>query len=167
MATDLKLFGPFAVKCTDTRARVKQIDSSAEFWAAIPQEIPTKNGVYVFARRAGKGFQPIYVGKATKGFRQEALSPSNLKKYNRALANGERGTPVMFFVAPDGKKNKVPRPICDEIETFLIQLAVRKNPNLMNDKKTALAQWSIRGLVRGGKGRPKKDERSFGIMIGL
>jgi hypothetical protein len=90
-----------------------------------------------------------------------------LKKYNRAMANGEKGKPVMFFLAPDGKKNKVPRPICDEIETFLIQLAVQKNPNLMNDKKTALAEWSIRHLVRGGKGRPTARERSFGIMIGL
>ena len=76
-----------------------------------------KQGCYVFAMRSGKGFTPWYVGKATKTMRQECMTQDKLAKFARVFAAGIQGSPVMFFVVPEGTKNKVPKKICGEIES--------------------------------------------------
>lgn len=170
MATDLIVHGPFKIPFTLSNADIKCIETTdiKEFWSKEETSpFVRKQGVYVFAIQASKGFKPVYIGKATKGFRQEAFQSHKLAHYGRTLADGGKGTPVMFFVAPGDKLNKVPTKTCDEIETFMIQLAVRKNPELRNDRKTTLAEWSIRGLVRGGKGKTSKPAASFSKMIGM
>lgn len=172
MATDLIVAGPFELKCKKqatgsakqvTSDNVKEFLASNEF-AAVSE----KQGCYIFGLRASRGFMVWYVGKATKSMKQECLTDHKLKHYNQVLFDGDKGTPVLFFVAPDGKKKKVPKGEIDDMETFLIQSALFKNPNLSNVQKTKnLPYWSIKGVVRGGKGRPTDTEAKFKKMMGL
>ena len=130
MATDLKLFGPIEIPCPNNGA-AKFIDApeKKEFLAQVAKAgLEEKQGCYIYALRAAKGFCPWYVGKATKTMRQECMGTHQLQHYNAVLSKGNKGTPVMFFVVLEGNKKKVPKAICDEIESVLIQAALYENP---------------------------------------
>lgn len=81
------------------------------------------------------------------------------------IYKGQKGTPVIFFVARPGTRHKIPRDQVNELETFLIQSAMYKNPELKNKQKTKLVAWGIRGVVRGGRGRQAANAKSFKIMM--
>ena len=66
-----------------------------------------ERGCYVFTIRAGRGATPIYVGKATKSFKQECLNPSNRHKFSNGMADYKRGTPVLYFGDTRRKKGKL------------------------------------------------------------
>ena len=53
------------------------------------------------------------------------------------------------------------------METFLIQSALFKNADLSNVQKAKVPAWSIKGVVRSGKGKPNKTESAFKKMMGL
>lgn len=169
MLTELKVLGPFEIPCENGGA-VKFIDNAQrkEFLGMIyDDELWWKQGCYVFALRAGKGFSPWYVGKATKGMGQECMGPHQLQHYNAVLSKGYKGTPAMFFVTRDGAKNKISMRICDEMESFLIQTAFYKNPDLRNVQKAKGPEWTIDGVVRGERGKPTNGELGFRKMMGL
>jgi hypothetical protein len=170
MAIDLIICDPIEIDILDKTKPVKHIDGgekSAFLEKLNEHGLASKNGCYIFALKAGKGYSPWYVGKATKSMKQECMALASMRHYNAVLANGDKGTPVMFFVVPEGAKNKVGKNVCDDIETFLIQSAYKANPALRNIQKTKVPEWSIKGLVRSGQGRPTKTEESFKTMMGL
>lgn len=170
MSTDLIVSGPFEIPFTLSPKKIKIIDSPQikSFWnKAETTHFHRKQGIYVFATRAGKGFQPIYVGKSTKGFKTECFTPHKLAHYAVALSNGDKGSPVMFFIAPPGNSNKVPTKAITEIEGLMIQFAASKNPALRNKIGTKTADWSIKGVIRGGTGKKTKTATSFTTMMGI
>jgi hypothetical protein len=171
MAKNLKIYAPIEIPfLQQTGGTAKQIrdEDVTAFWAkAHAAVIENKQGCYVFALRAAKGYQPWYVGKATKNFKQECFTDHKLRKYNEVLFDGRKGTPVMFFVAPSGNVSKVPEATCDEIETFLIQAAYVENPDIKNRQKTKIPEWTIEGVVRPDKGMPSKIAKVFKTMLGL
>ncbi|QYY36868.1 hypothetical protein [Ruficoccus sp. ZRK36] len=126
-----------------------------------------KQGCYVFALKAGRGHKPWYVGKATKSMYQECLSLDKLNKYNEVLFKGNKGTPVLFFIVLGGNKKKVPKGDIDEMEPFFIQNALTKNPDLTNIQKANVPAWTVKGVVRGGRGKPKPNTTSFRKMMGI
>lgn len=168
MATDLKLIGPIDIDYHDAKAAKCILpENKKEFFDRLDKHgLSDKQGCYVFAMRSGKGFTPWYVGKATKTMSQECMTQDKLEKFSRVFAAGTHGSPVMFFVVPEGTKNKVPMKICDEIETELIQYALNKNPGLLNVQKTSVPEWTIDGVIRG-KQKPTNEERDFKIMMGI
>lgn len=111
-------------------------------------------GCYVFAFKAAKGYKPVYAGKATRTFRQEVFTPHKLNKFNAGLGNQKRGTPILFFVCLSRTKGAVNKSAIDEAESYLIQAGLAANPNLLNDRKTRVATWSINGVVRSRQGKP-------------
>ena len=168
--TELCLLGAIDVPYSiSDQKKTKFIESKdgKRFWQS-PQglAISAKSGVYVFAVRAGRGFRPIYIGKATRSFKSEVFKAHQIHHYNIALANTGKGTPCVFFICAPGSRKKVSRKLCGEIETFFIQLAVQKNPHLRNDRKTSLPEWVIAGLVRS-KGKPSIAARDFAKMVGM
>jgi hypothetical protein len=170
MSTNLIVSGPFDIPFTLSQAKIKRIDGPQvkQFWLkAETTAFHTKQGVYVFATRAGKGYRPVYVGKTTKGFKRECFTPHKLHHYAQALSDGEKGSPVMFFIALPGKLDKVSKKVVSEIEDLMIQFAVAKNPNLRNKIGAAVADWSIKGVVRGGKGPKTKTAAAFTTMMGI
>ena len=88
--------GPFNVPTYNGKA-AKIVDSErlSEFWLTT-NGLEKRRGCYVFAVRAAKGYRPLYVGKATKTLKQEVFATHKLEKYQRALADIGKGTPVLF-----------------------------------------------------------------------
>jgi hypothetical protein len=139
-----------------------------EFWEehAELEEYAGKSGVYVFGVRAGRGYTPLYVGKATRSFKKECFNPTNKHKYSDAMKDYIRCAPVIFFVVHPSQRGKVNSAMIDEIETFLIQTAYSKNPDIQNIKKTRMPDWSIRGVVRNTTKGASKSATEFRKLIG-
>src|SRR6267142_820133 len=144
MATTFEVHGPFEVPCYLGKAgRTITSDQVGEFWHDNPGMV-SKRGCYVFGIRAGKGYTPGYVGRATKNFKQEAFAPQKLAKYQQFLADYKKGTPVLFLVTAPVRKGKPNVAHIAEVEDFLIQVALAANPNILNVKGTKAEQWGIK-----------------------
>lgn len=122
----------------------------------------------MFALRAAKGFTPWYVGQAKKSMKQECFTPHKLQHYNDVLFTGKKGTPIMFFVVLPGNKKKVATKTVADVEKFLTETAVYKNPDLSNVQNTkSLPKWSIKGVLRANRGKPSKQAVAFRKMMGM
>lgn len=158
--------GPFVVPTTKLKVgRAITKANIAEFWSANP-DFSGERGCYIFAFRAAKGAKPIYIGKATKTFKQEAFTDHKLKKYSLGLGNQLRGTPVMYFVSLNRVQGPVNRTAIDEVETFLIQAGLVANKGLLNDRKTAVESWSIGGVIRS-KGKASASASNLKKLLKL
>jgi hypothetical protein len=171
-STVLEVYGPIEIPHDGLKKGSSKRISRAlakEFWEQEDAQLLTqKQGCYIFSLRVGRGFTPWYVGKAGKTFEQECFTDHKIGHYNEVLWSGIKGTPVMFFVAQPGTKNKVSASIIKELETDLIQNAVHKNPDLCNIKNTKnLPKWGIAGIVRGGQGRNTIASSNFKKMMGI
>jgi hypothetical protein len=163
MATDLVISDPIDVPFRkQQKGSAKHITSKHgdEFWGkVVAKKFAKKQGCYVFALRAAKGYVPWYIGKATKSFEQETFTDHKRGHYNDALFDGPKGTPVLFFVTPHGNKQKVPANVCNQVETFLIQSGYIKNPDLKNRQQKKRPDWTIGGVVRPTAGRHLRLQR--------
>lgn len=170
LATELQVEGPFEIDY-EPNGSAKRVRSSdgVDFWTSEGvSHLRNKQGCYVFAIRAGKGFTPWYVGKASKGFERETFTSHKRDHYNAALFRGRRGTPVLFFVTPPDNKLKVPQKELTHMEKELIQYALAKNPQLCNVQHTRRQpQWSIRGVIRSGQGKPTEAAKRFKKMMSI
>jgi hypothetical protein len=171
MATDLEIVGPIPIPFQKHgKGSAKHIGKAEvrAFWETDEAHaIAEKQGCYVFALQAAKGFRAWYTGKATKSMQQECLQHHKLAHYNEVLFKGRKGTPVMFFVVLGGTKKKVSVTVIDEMETFFIQTVLTKHPEIQNVQKTNLPTWTVKGVVRGGKGKRKASAAKFRKMMGL
>ena len=172
MQTELEVYGPYPIPHESlgkgTSKRITR-PNAKDFWAdKVMRSIASKQGCYTFALKYGSGFTPWYVGKATKTFEQEALADHKLVHFNEVIFRGHKGTPVMFFVARPGKSRKISPKEIDDIETFLIQSASYKNPDLQNiKKKKSLPLWGIKGVIRGGRGKTPANAKVFKTLMGI
>lgn len=123
-----------------------------------------ERGCYVFAIR-NRSLTPIYVGKATKTFKQETFNPTNKHKYNNGFSDYAKGTPLMFFVVHPTQKGKTNSKQIAQIEDFLIQAGVAKNPDIQNVKGAGQPAWSIKGVVRGATGKRSAVEIDFAALF--
>ena len=163
--TQFTVQGPFKVPFEKRRLAKMICPGCRPFWR-LHEGLASQRGCYVFAIRAGKGYRPIYVGRTTKGtFAEECFTNHKTgRHYNPALLNTRKGSPVMFFLTypkPKGQKS------ISNLEKFLIQIAVARNPDLSNVVGTAKHTWGIRGVIRGGKGKPSCAACEFTRLMGL
>jgi hypothetical protein len=150
--TTFTVKGPFAI--ATTKMKVGRSIGKADiedFWSKYPV-LATEKGCYIFGFKAAKGSKPIYVGKATKTFKQEIFTDHKLKKYSQAFGSQAKGTPILFFICANKTKGPTNKVAIDEAESHLIQAGLIANKNLLNDKKTSVESWSISGVIRS-KGR--------------
>jgi hypothetical protein len=140
-----------------------------DFWSdPRVQRFAPKFGCYVFAMRAGKGFRPIYIGKATRSFKQECFAQHKIAShYGPAMSNAGKGTPVIFLVILEHNKGKVNKKAIAKVESFLIQNAMKKNPELSNIRGKKEEHWIIEGVIRSGKGKLSESAKEFKSAIGL
>ena len=141
----LSLHGPFEIphKKSDLGQQWEIYESSLtiKFWQKTVGYhkngalVGDKDGIYIFATRASKGFQPWYVGKATRSLKQEAFQADKLKDYNQVLQTC--GTPVMWFITSSvpSKKN-LRKSIISRVEEDLIRFAAEKNQRIRNQNHT-------------------------------
>jgi hypothetical protein len=169
MANDLSftVSGPFEVELqrgNGSKSISKEQISS--FW--LSKALLAKcTGVYIFAFRASKGMRPFYVGKATKSFFQEVYTPHKLVKIYEALSARKKGTLVVYFVASPVRQGKVNRLAIDEAESYFIQMGMVAAPDLRNEKKTTTPRWSVKGIVRSGRGKRTDSETSLRNCLNL
>lgn len=137
------------------------------FWDADGEAnyLAAERGCYVFAMR-NRGLTPIYVGKATRTFKQEVFNKPNLHKYHNGFSNYAIGTPVMYFVVPQKTKGPANAKHIGELEDFLIQAGVAKNPDLQNVRGTQQPKWNIQGVLRS-TARARKIEKNFSSLFAI
>ena len=165
--SEFKIYGPYALP-TEKKKGARLIVHSG-FWngGGYLEMLSAARGVYVFAIKppGASRFIPYYVGKATKSFGQEALTNDKLLKYQRALANYSYGSPHLFFVAQSS--NKWSAKEIKEVEDYFIQQGFAVNPKTENDKGTKLPSWSVKGAIRGSKGKVSRGTSAFRSTFGL
>jgi hypothetical protein len=123
-------------------------------------ELALARGCYVFATRAGRGFTPWYVGKATKNFKQECFAHDKLTKYRACLVDLAKCTPVFFFATTRNARGATGIKHIEEVEKFLIEAALMANPAIANIKGTKKPNWTIAGVIRA-RGRLSDAARAF------
>lgn len=161
------IYGPFKIPCYRGRAgRAIDRNQLPQFWARH-KAIAGCQGCYVFAIQAGKGYTPIYVGKATRSFERECFTYHKLDRYHRCLVDYVRGTPIMFFLVLPKTRGKVNVRLIGELESYLITLGETANPRLSNVRGRSREGWGIRGVVRGGHGKPGPAARKFRRLMEL
>lgn len=142
--------------------RMLDIDKIAELWKGDWKEFAGKRGCYVFAFKAAKGYKPVYIGKATKTFKQECFADHKQNKIHKALTFQKKGYLYLYLI--QGSKNKS---VVDDLETFLIRLGAARNPNLQNDRKKPIALWSIKGVFNTTQGQPSRAAQELRKVLGL
>lgn len=165
--TQFTTHGPFVVptiKLAGGRSITKA--EICAFWEKNP-DYKGCVGCYVFGMRAGKGITPLYVGKATKNFGQEAFAHHKLSKYLPALTSYRRGTPVIFFVVYPPKKGTTNLTHIGALEKFLIQQGVAANPLLLNISHAKVPAWGIAGILRSETKKPSKAAAAFKSLFGF
>jgi len=159
--TTFSVEGPFEIPCYKGKAcQIITADNAKTFWKNH-SSVGAQRGCYVFGIRAGKGWTPGYVGKAAKCFKQEVFAYQKLAYYQQFLADYLKGSPVLFFLVCPNKKGPTNVAHIKELEDFLIQVAVIRNPDLLNVKGTKKEEWGIAGVLRGGQGKPNRAARRF------
>jgi hypothetical protein len=159
--------GPFDVPFYKGRGgRTITTDDVRRFWSRHGH-YAKRRGCYVVGIRAGKGLIPAYVGMATRAFKGEVFAPQKLAGYQQFLADFERGTPIVFFLAAPARKGASNAPQIKALERFLVEVAVAKNPRLLNVRGTKSEEWRISGLVRSGSGKPSRAARAFRRLMSL
>jgi hypothetical protein len=136
-----------------------------EFWQHHPA-MAMRKGCYVFAMR-NRGLTPIYVGQATVSFKQEAFNVANINKYTSGFLDYGKGTPLMYFVVLDVSKGKTNKKQITEVEDFLIQAGVARNPDLQNVKGAQTPKWTIKGVIRGTPGKPSAAAKQFKSLFDI
>jgi hypothetical protein len=160
--------GPFKVPCVSGKGgRYIPVDCSP-FWKGEALHLAKRKGCYVFGIRAAKGFRPTYVGMTKRNFQEECFTHHKIAQhYTPSLAQTGKGTPMMFLVLIEDKRGKPNRSIIRDLETFLIQNAATKNPDLSNIQNRKEAKWGIRGVIRGGKGKVTKAAKLFKSALAI
>jgi hypothetical protein len=165
MRTVFSVEGPFEVPFYQGHAgRTITDDNVRTFWFKNP-DLGGRRGCYVFGIRAGKGWTPGYVGRATKSFKQEVFAHHKLTRYQQFLVDYARGTPVLFLVTLPKKKGAPNASHIRELEDFLIQAGLAANADLLNIKGTKTEEWGIAGVLRGGKGKRSVEAKQFRKMM--
>jgi hypothetical protein len=134
-----------------------------DFWSksADVYSLAEEKGCYVFAIRSGRGVTPVYVGKATKSFKQEIFNATNRNKYHDGFKEFAKGTPLIYFVVRPTRRGPTSYKEIEEIENFFIQAGVTKNPKLQNVRGIQQPSWSIKGVIRSGAGKRSEAEVQF------
>ena len=165
--TELVVEGPFDVVFSQKKARFIDAQDKKAFIEELEKRgVAEKHGCYIFALRSSGGYIPWYVGQAARPLAKECMGSHQINKYQTVFANGHKGTPVMFFVCPEGTKKKVSRRIIDEVEDELIMSASKRNPDLLNVQGVKPPDFSIRGILYDGK-KLSAEEKAFKLMMGI
>ncbi len=161
------VWGPFKIR-TASRSHQRYVDC-AGFWESPDlRDLAGCKGCYAFGVRAGRGINLKYIGKAAKTtFRSECFVPHKLGLYKKALKS-RNGTPVMFLVvATRPRRGAVSTARIDALERFLIQTAVSKGIDLLNERRRGEEDWIIGGVVRAERGRPIGPARKLRSALRL
>ena len=171
------VFGPFDVP-RDDDGRVAAAKDRRRFWNKVVEDnkkpgLSTASGCYIFGIRASNGATPWYVGQAKYQFREECFTDSKLLRYNKILAGGKKGTPILLLLARMTPKEgsfqgRLSELEANNLETLLIGKCVRANPDLLNISRTAFFKNAkIPGLLNSPPGAPSPSVEFLKRLLNL
>ena len=171
--------GPFELPRGNKGLIVKGKQELASVWEEVEcAETGLANacGCYVFTiQTSGRGTtKPWYVGKSEKtNFQKEALNDSNILKFNQELDKRKRAKPMLFLLPYVDKREKF-KPVAEheairELETMLIGMAIRQNPELINIKGTkTFRDLQVAGFMNmPGRSKPRSPSKALRDVFGL
>ena len=155
----------FDLTLTPTGLVAASAPARKAFWDAVETKYPGLSaacGCYMFCVKATHGALPWYVGQTSKNsFAGECFQPHKINHYNTAVASKSKIKPQLFFfpkLTPSGKFSKLSKNKQNDIdflETYLIGLALERNPSLCNINKTAfLKNMYVPGIINAKAGQP-------------
>ena len=163
--TNFKVYGPYLIPYENFkygRHISRKYVEKEGFWEE--NELEEDVGCYIFSMKT-KNFTPYYVGKTADWFKGECFSNDKVHKYNGVLTK-RKGKPYMFFLVPEYKTN-LPKNKIKDLESFLIHQAYTVNSELINSYGKNEFEWTIGGVMRGGKGSSSHSSSKFKKMIKL
>lgn len=170
-------FGPFDL--TATLAEENRY-WRRDFWEIVDREcqgLSGSNGVYIFSLKYSSNFRPWYVGKtcSSAGFAGEVFQGHKMNHYYSA-SEQRRGRPFLHLIArvEEARGNfcswsdRTSKQV-EDLETYLIGMAVAANPDLRNNKKTSFFRdLDIEGVIGPRyEGRPREAARSLKNVLGI
>jgi hypothetical protein len=161
----LDVEGPYEVPYTPNEHGAKNVAAShgRDFFAER-SELADRRGCYLFAIR-NRGMRAVYVGKATRGFGQEAFALDKLVKLNKALHRWPHGTPVVLFVVTPPRVHSTK--LITDVEEYMIRNAKRMFPELLNKHHAGPDDWQIAGVTSSGPGRRSEAQTQLTRLLGL
>jgi hypothetical protein len=167
------VYGGFEIKRKPNRHGI--FDGS--FWSEVRGEngdLPNACGCYIFALQNGANIVAWYVGKTERRtFYRECFAPAKINYYNEILVD-RNGTPLMFLIPRLTAAGRFCRPTIfryrdvDFLETMLIGMALERNEDLANVKKTQLLQEiNVPGVINNRQGHPSQPVRDLRNALGL
>lgn len=165
------IYGPYKI---NRKSRIFFGDKPAEreFWNSTHPGLSECCGCYIFAKKAGKGIMPWYVGMTTKSFKNECFDHSKRNKYLDALQK-EKGTPLLFLIPKITKTGRFVKSKQGKhkdisfLENLLIGACLERNEGLLNKKQTKmLVKMRVPGLLNSPQGKRDKDVSDFARMLG-
>lgn len=139
-----EVYGPFWSPRVESEAMGPALTA---FWNIIEEVdagLSRAVGIYVFSTCHGENYTPWYVGKtnARAGFRGEIFQQHKLNHYVSA-SERKKGYPAIHLIAKvEATRGNFCRPSkksgreIDQLETVMIGMALRANPDVRNSKKT-------------------------------
>ena len=161
----LDVEGPYDVphEVNDRGAKHISAEDGRDFFEEF-DGLAEERGCYLFAIRS-RGLRAAYVGKATRGFGQEAFATDKLQKYNTAVHHWPHGTPVLLFVVtPPGVRSAR---LISEVEKYLLRSAKRAWHELLNVHHAGEDAWDISGVTAPHAGRRSDAESELMRLLGL
>jgi hypothetical protein len=148
------------------------------FWDRVRDmeaALPEACGCYVFALKNGDNIVTWYVGKTERRtFQTECFQPTKINYYNEILID-HNGKPLLFFLprltASERKFSKSTTrgyKDIDYLETMLIGIAIDRNPDIYNVKKTKLLrEMKVPGVINSPQAPPTLSQRDLKNALGL
>lgn len=159
--------GPFDVRFDGGAEKHITAQHGREFWQGPAEECVAGSGIYIFGVKTPRNYVPIYVGKATRSFKQEVFAPHKLNHYNAALFERRKGKPVIFLLVRHRRRGKASAGVVGEVERYVIQIAKEANPGLLNTHHAGAGKWAIVGVGTKKQGKPTGAISAFRQMLKL
>ncbi|MDH5179513.1 MAG: GIY-YIG nuclease family protein [Gammaproteobacteria bacterium] len=104
--------------------------------------VPNKPGIYVFARKHGNSFSPIYIGQADN-LKSRIEQQFNHVPLMMSIKNAQQGKRILLFCEANLKKGQDRKKVLNLIENALIDHALSEGCELVNKQGTKRPAHSI------------------------
>jgi hypothetical protein len=134
MNLDIKWLAPFFLSYGSDQFHIYKLEDDA--W------LPSKPGVYIFARQFGDKMIPIYVGKA-KDLNKRIPQELNTVKLMKGIENAPHGDRVLIVGVLKLKPGQKPEKAIRIIESVLIEHSLAQGFDILNIKGAKTPAHSI------------------------
>lgn len=121
---------------------VKAKDDEGQIYSLDENKIPDAAGIYVFARRFGKRYEALYVGKSTN-LRARVHGHLNNLKLMKYLQNAKIGKRVVIIGQISTLPGQKPKSVINTLERAFIRHFLAEGHDLVNQQGTIIRRHEI------------------------